>query len=136
MRQSSNLAIGQRYLSYLSRQDGIDKNLIKMLASYNSGPGNFLRWGAEIRDNGDPLLFIEAIPVDGNAGLRLPCAGLFVDLCSPHAPACPKPRRPGGRRIPPLHAAGAGAQNGAADAGAALIPARLSAGDMTHGQPR
>ena len=35
-----------------------------MLASYNSGPGNFQRWGAEIRDNGDPLLFIEAIPVD------------------------------------------------------------------------
>ena len=60
---SSNLAIGQRYLSYLSRQDGIDKNLIKMLASYNSGPGNFLRWGPEIRDNSDPLLFIEAIPV-------------------------------------------------------------------------
>jgi soluble lytic murein transglycosylase-like protein len=60
---SSNLAIGQRYLSYLSRQDGIDKNLLKMLASYNSGPGNFLRWGAEIRDNSDPLLFIEAIPV-------------------------------------------------------------------------
>ncbi len=60
---SSNLAIGQRYLAYLSRQDGIDKNLIKMLASYNSGPGNFLRWGSEIRDNSDPLLFIEAIPV-------------------------------------------------------------------------
>jgi soluble lytic murein transglycosylase len=60
---SSNLAIGQRYLSYLARQDGIDKNLIKMLASYNSGPGNFLRWGPEIRDNSDPLLFIEAIPV-------------------------------------------------------------------------
>ena len=59
---STNLAIGQRYLSYLSRQDGIDKNLIKMLASYNSGPGNFLRWGSEIRDNSDPLLFIEAIP--------------------------------------------------------------------------
>jgi soluble lytic murein transglycosylase len=60
---SSNLAIGQRYLAYLSRQDGIDKNLMKMLASYNSGPGNFLRWGPEIRDNSDPLLFIEAIPV-------------------------------------------------------------------------
>ena len=59
---STNLAIGQRYLSYLSRQDGIDKNLIKMLASYNSGPGNFLRWGSEICDNSDPLLFIEAIP--------------------------------------------------------------------------
>ena len=34
-----------------------------MLASYNSGPGNFLRWGSEICDNSDPLLFIEAIPV-------------------------------------------------------------------------
>jgi soluble lytic murein transglycosylase len=60
---SLNLAIGQRYLSYLSRQDGIDRNLIKMLASYNSGPGNFLRWGSEVHDNSDPLLFIEAIPV-------------------------------------------------------------------------
>lgn len=60
---ASNLAIGQRYVSYLSRQDGIDNDLIRMLASYNSGPGNFARWGAEIRDGGDPLLFIESIPV-------------------------------------------------------------------------
>jgi soluble lytic murein transglycosylase len=60
---SSNLAIGQRYLSYLSRQDGIDNDLIRLLASYNSGPGNFLRWESGVRDNGDPLLFIEAIPV-------------------------------------------------------------------------
>jgi soluble lytic murein transglycosylase-like protein len=60
---SSNLQIGQRYISYLSRQDGIDHDLIRMLASYNSGPGNFLRWGPDIHDDGDPLLFIEAIPV-------------------------------------------------------------------------
>jgi soluble lytic murein transglycosylase-like protein len=60
---STNLRIGQRYLSYLSQQDGINDDLIRMLASYNSGPGNFLRWGSDIRDNGDPLLFIEAIPV-------------------------------------------------------------------------
>jgi hypothetical protein len=60
---SSNLAIGQRYLSYLSRQDGIDNDLIRLLASYNSGPGSFLRWESGVRDNGDPLLFIEAIPV-------------------------------------------------------------------------
>jgi soluble lytic murein transglycosylase-like protein len=65
---SSNLAIGQRYLSYLSRQEGIDHDLIRMLASYNSGPGNFQRWGAEVRDNGDPLLFIEAIPVSETRG--------------------------------------------------------------------
>jgi soluble lytic murein transglycosylase len=60
---SSNLQIGQRYVAYLSRQGGIDNDLIRVLASYNSGPGNFLRWGPEIRDNNDPLLFIEAIPV-------------------------------------------------------------------------
>jgi soluble lytic murein transglycosylase len=60
---ASNLEIGQRYISYLSHQDGIDHDLIRMLASYNSGPGNFLRWGPSIRDDGDPLLFIEAIPV-------------------------------------------------------------------------
>jgi soluble lytic murein transglycosylase-like protein len=59
----SNLEIGQRYMSYLAQQDGIDHDLIRMLASYNSGPGSFLRWGPEVHDNGDPLLFIEAIPV-------------------------------------------------------------------------
>jgi soluble lytic murein transglycosylase-like protein len=60
---SSNLQIGQRYIAYLSRHDGIDNDLIRMLVSYNSGPGNFARWGPDIRDHGDPLLFIEAIPV-------------------------------------------------------------------------
>jgi soluble lytic murein transglycosylase-like protein len=61
---SSNLQIGQRYINYLSQQDSIHNDLISILASYNSGPGNFQRWGPEIRDNGDPLLFIEAIPID------------------------------------------------------------------------
>ncbi len=60
---SANLAIGQSYLTYLSRQDGIDRDLLRMLASYNSGPGNYLRWGPEVRDGGDPLMFLEAIPV-------------------------------------------------------------------------
>ncbi|WP_428484389.1 lytic transglycosylase domain-containing protein [Rhodopila sp.] len=59
---SLNLEIGQRYVCYLARLDGIDDDLIRLLASYNSGPGNFLRWSGDIRDNGDPLLFIEAIP--------------------------------------------------------------------------
>ncbi|MEA2728437.1 MAG: soluble lytic murein transglycosylase [Acetobacteraceae bacterium] len=60
---SFNLAIGQRYIAYLARQDGIDNDLLRILASYNSGPGNFGRWGAGLHDGGDPLLFIEAIPV-------------------------------------------------------------------------
>ena len=38
--------------------------MIRLLASYNSGPGGFARSSGSIRDGGDPLLFIEAIPVD------------------------------------------------------------------------
>jgi soluble lytic murein transglycosylase len=58
-----NLELGQRYVTYLAGMDGIGGDLIRILASYNSGPGNFNRWGAAIRHNDDPLLFIEAIPV-------------------------------------------------------------------------
>jgi len=60
---ASNLDIGQRYIAYLARQEGIDNDLLRVLASYNSGPGNFGRWGADLHDHGDPLLFIEAIPI-------------------------------------------------------------------------
>ncbi len=58
-----NLAVGQRYVSYLGGLDSIGGDLIRLLASYNSGPGSFLRWSASIHDDDDPLLFIEAIPV-------------------------------------------------------------------------
>jgi soluble lytic murein transglycosylase len=57
-----NLELGQRYVAYLAEQDGIAGNLIRMLAAYNSGPGSFARWSSVLRDDGDPLLFIEAIP--------------------------------------------------------------------------
>jgi soluble lytic murein transglycosylase len=59
-----NLAVGQRYVDYLATQDVVDGDLIRLLASYNSGPAGFAHWAGEIRDLGDPLLFIEAIPVD------------------------------------------------------------------------
>jgi soluble lytic murein transglycosylase-like protein len=58
-----NLELGQRYVSYLAQQDHIDGDLIRVLASYNAGPGSFARWGDDIRDGGDPLMFIEAIPL-------------------------------------------------------------------------
>jgi soluble lytic murein transglycosylase-like protein len=58
-----NLELGQRYVSYLAQQDHIDGDLIRVLASYNAGPGSFARWGGAIRDGGDPLMFIEAIPL-------------------------------------------------------------------------
>ena len=59
-----NLDLGQRYVAYLAQHDVVGGNLLRLLASYNSGPGNFGRWGQQVEDQGDPLLFIEAIPID------------------------------------------------------------------------
>ena len=60
----TNLALGQRYIAYLAQHEAVGGNLLRLLASYNSGPGSFGRWGAGVLDQGDPLLFIEAIPID------------------------------------------------------------------------
>ena len=57
-----NLALGQRYVAYLATQDDVGGDLIRMLASYNIGPTSFSRFNETIRDDYDPLLFIEAIP--------------------------------------------------------------------------
>jgi soluble lytic murein transglycosylase-like protein len=59
-----NLFLGQRYVAYLAKHDAVGGNLLRLLASYNSGPNGFAKWVGNLRDNGDPLLFIEAIPVD------------------------------------------------------------------------
>ncbi len=58
-----NLELGQRYVSHLATLDVVQGDLMRLLASYNAGPGSVGRWGSEIRDRGDPLLFIEAIPL-------------------------------------------------------------------------
>ncbi len=55
-----NLRIGQQYLAYLSRHDMAGDDLLRVLASYNSGPAAVQRW-AHAADN-DPLLFLETIP--------------------------------------------------------------------------
>jgi soluble lytic murein transglycosylase len=57
-----SLQLGQRYLLYLARLDGIGGDLIRVLAGYNAGPGKLARWTQDAAD--DPLLFIEAIPSD------------------------------------------------------------------------
>ena len=59
-----NLDLGQRYVQYLASYDAVKGDLIRLLASYNSGPSNFAHWSTNVRDSGDPLLFIEAIPID------------------------------------------------------------------------
>ncbi len=57
-----NLDLGQRYLLYLSRLDAIGPDLIRLLASYNAGPGAFARWMETMAAEQDPLLFIESLP--------------------------------------------------------------------------
>ena len=49
---------------HMSRYDSIQSDLIRLLASYNAGPTSAARWGAELRHMGDPLLFLESIPLD------------------------------------------------------------------------
>ncbi len=58
-----NLRLGQKYLHYLAGLNVVGNDLLRVLASYNTGPSNFLRRAGNLRDMGDPLLFIEAIPV-------------------------------------------------------------------------
>lgn len=59
---SVNMALGQSYIEYL-RDGSVTGGLLpKVIAAYNAGPAPVARWNSEIRDNGDPLLFIESIP--------------------------------------------------------------------------
>jgi len=58
-----NLELGQRYVIKLLDDDSVRGNLIFLAAAYNVGPGNLARWQQSIRHNGDPLLFLESIPV-------------------------------------------------------------------------
>ena len=57
-----NLAVGQRYLLQLAGDEGISGNLLRLLAAYAQGPTAMRRWADTVKDGGDPLMFIEAIP--------------------------------------------------------------------------
>ncbi len=61
-RPSYNLEYGQSYLEKLRDMDATSGLLPKVIAAYNAGPNPVARWNSEIRDAGDPLLFIESIP--------------------------------------------------------------------------
>ena len=57
-----NLEYGQSYLEELSNRSETQGLLPKVIAAYNAGPTPVGRWNSEVRDQGDPLLFIESIP--------------------------------------------------------------------------
>jgi soluble lytic murein transglycosylase len=95
-----NLAVGQRYLLQLSRDGSIDDNLMRVLAGYAQGLFGMKYWADSVNDQGDPLLFLEAIPNPATRGfiedilawswhyaaiLKLPAASLDA-LASGHFP--------------------------------------------------
>ncbi len=57
-----NLAFGQRTLESLNSSNYTQGKLPKVMAAYNAGPSPVSRWETEIRDQGDPLLYMESIP--------------------------------------------------------------------------
>lgn len=74
-----NMMLGQDYLTYLLKSQNINGDLISLLAAYNAGPGNLLKWRKRFDSNAraqksalasdgentfsDPLLFIETMPI-------------------------------------------------------------------------
>ncbi|SFG04098.1 Soluble lytic murein transglycosylase [Novosphingobium sp. CF614] len=57
-----NLAFGQQHLRMLKDAPGTQGLLPKVMAAYNAGITPIARWNTEIRDQGDPLLWIESLP--------------------------------------------------------------------------
>ncbi|WP_259782235.1 lytic transglycosylase domain-containing protein [Aestuariispira ectoiniformans] len=59
---ATNLALGQKYVSYLLGDKISGDNLFTLTAAYNGGPGNLQKWMAKVDYQDDPLLFIESLP--------------------------------------------------------------------------
>ena len=57
-----NLAFGQRHLEMLRDAPGTQGLLPKVMAAYNAGLTPISRWQFEVKDQGDPLLWIESVP--------------------------------------------------------------------------
>ncbi|MBD59196.1 MAG: lytic murein transglycosylase [Citromicrobium sp.] len=57
-----NLAFGQRHLQMLRDHPYTEGKLPKIMAAYNAGLTPVGRWNSEVRDQGDPLLYMESIP--------------------------------------------------------------------------
>ncbi|HEX9446352.1 MAG TPA: lytic transglycosylase domain-containing protein, partial [Dongiaceae bacterium] len=59
-----SMEIGQRYLNKLTEDGNVGNDLLKVIASYNAGPGNLAKWIDASEAKRDPLLFLETLPSD------------------------------------------------------------------------
>ena len=62
MNPAVNIAFGQQALLSLATSSATQGALPKVMAAYNAGLTPVTRWNYEIRDFGDPLLWMESIP--------------------------------------------------------------------------
>lgn len=62
-----NVYVGQKYIDYLLKLPAVKNDLIKLIISYNAGPGNMINWRKRMDENfdskNDPLFFIESIRI-------------------------------------------------------------------------
>ncbi len=61
-RPEINLAFGQLHLQALRAASATGGLLPKVVAAYNAGLQPVARWNSQIRDGGDPLLWMESVP--------------------------------------------------------------------------
>lgn len=59
----ANVTLGDQYIARLAGMNGIDGNLLLIIAGYNCGPGKVQELYADARHGKDPLLFIETMPL-------------------------------------------------------------------------
>ena len=61
--EEKNLYVASKYIQFLLKLDIIKKDVSKMLASYNAGPGNFSKWSKNFYTSKiDPIFMIETLP--------------------------------------------------------------------------
>ncbi|MDP7668919.1 MAG: lytic transglycosylase domain-containing protein [Rhodospirillales bacterium] len=58
-----NLELGQKYLEMLLDDPNVQGDLFQLAVAWNGGPGNLSAWLKRMNFKGDPLLFIESIPL-------------------------------------------------------------------------
>lgn len=54
--------LGAQYVAMLAREKSVNRDLIRLIAAYNAGPGSVASWQGLARNMRDPLLYIESIP--------------------------------------------------------------------------
>ena len=73
-----NMFLGQQYVADLFALPGIDNDIIKMLVSYNAGPGAKAKF-EQCFETSDPLLYIESFPFAETRGyVRRVLANLWL----------------------------------------------------------